>query len=61
MTMVLTYGMPVVWLLQAQEIREIADTISDEPTREATLGIAESFEKMGIEARACIMGFIPLK
>jgi hypothetical protein len=54
--MVLTYGMPVVWLLHAQEIREIADTISDESARNATLKIADGFEKMGIEARTLIMG-----
>ena len=56
MTMVLTYGMPVVWLLHAQEIREAADTISDASVRNATLKIAEDFEKMGIEARTLIMG-----
>jgi hypothetical protein len=54
MTMVLTYGMPVVWLLHAQEIR--ADTISDASARNATLKIAEGFEKMGVEARILIMG-----
>lgn len=56
MTMVLTYGMPVVWLLHAQEIRETADTISDASARNATLKIAEGFEKMGMEARTLIMG-----
>jgi hypothetical protein len=54
--MVHTFGMPVVWLLHAQEIRETADTISDASTRNATLEIAEGFEKMGREARARIMG-----
>lgn len=51
-----TFGTPALWLSQARDARELADTIDDALTRKATLRIAEDFEQRAEEGRTRIMG-----
>lgn len=40
------------WLARAQEVRDVANTISDPAARQAMLAVAESYEKLAKRAEA---------